>query len=67
MKNNLRILLAERKMKITQLAKELNVSRNTLTAYYYERCKMCRLDVVLKICDYFGCSLDYFFDRSDKR
>lgn len=67
MKNRLRILLAEKKMKISELSEELKVSRNTLTAYYYERCSMFRLNIVLKICDYFDCSLDYFFGRSGKR
>lgn len=67
MKNRLRILLAEKKMRITELSEELKVSRTTLTAYYYERCKMCRLDVVFKICDYFGCSLDYFFERNNEK
>lgn len=67
MKNRLQILLAEKKMKISKLSEELKVSRNTLTSYYYERCSMFRLDIVLKICDYFDCSLDYFFGRSDKR
>lgn len=67
MKNRLRILLAERKMKISELSEELKVSRNTLTSYYYERCSMFRLNIVLKICDYFDCSLDYFFGRSDER
>lgn len=67
MKNRLRILLAEKKMKISELSEELKVSRNTLTSYYYERCSMFRLNIVLKICDYFDCSLDYFFGRSEKR
>ena len=67
MENRLRILLAEKKMKTSKLAEELKVSRTTLTSYYYERCSMFRLEVVLKICDYFDCSLDYFFGRSNKR
>lgn len=67
MKNRLRILLAEKKMKISELSEELKISRNTLTSYYYERCSMFRLNIVLKICNYFDCSLDYFFGRSDKR
>lgn len=66
MKNRLKLLLKENKIRISKLSKELNMSRTTLTTLYYEKDSIPRLEIVLKICDYFGCSLDYFLKRSDE-
>ena len=39
MKNNLRVLLAKKRQKVSDLAKGTGLSKSALTALYYERTK----------------------------
>jgi len=48
-------LMGERKIKISDLAREIGVHRNTLTLLYYEKSKRIDLDVLEKLCIYFDC------------
>ena len=58
MKNNLRVILAIKKMKISALSIATGVSRNTLTALFYERIKEPKVTTLIKIADYLGCTVD---------
>lgn len=51
-KCRLRVLLAERDLKITQVAKDTGISRTTLTALTYNRCKGVQFDTMNKLCNY---------------
>ena len=63
--NRLSELRNEKKMKQDDLAKLLSVDINTISRYEREASKMVNIKMEEKICDYFGCSLDYLRGRSD--
>ncbi|MBE5756367.1 MAG: helix-turn-helix transcriptional regulator [Clostridiales bacterium] len=64
-KERLEELLIDKKISRLFLAKEIGVSSTTINGYfnkgYYPR-----IDIAIKIADYFGCSLDYLFGFDDK-
>ena len=49
--------MGERKIKISDLARDLDVHRNTITLLYYEKAKRIDFDVLDKLCKYFECSV----------
>ena len=55
-KNRLRILMAEKCIKITELSKETGISRTTLTSLYYERTKAIKFETLNILCNFFGCT-----------
>ncbi|ATF26401.1 helix-turn-helix domain-containing protein [Brochothrix thermosphacta] len=59
--NNLAALLAERKIKITRLAKETGISRSTLTSIAQNDTKMIQLEVINQICMYLEITPEDFF------
>jgi len=56
-------LMGERKKRVADLSRELGLSRNTLTLLYDERAVRVELDVVDKLCVYFGCQVGDLFER----
>ncbi|MEM3553637.1 MAG: helix-turn-helix transcriptional regulator [Candidatus Bathyarchaeia archaeon] len=50
-------LMGERKVKISDVSRALNLHRNTVTLLYYERAKMINLEVLDRLCRYFGCKV----------
>ncbi|WP_449455630.1 helix-turn-helix domain-containing protein [Streptococcus suis] len=58
MKNNMRVLLAKRREKVSHVAEATGISKSTLTALYYERTKNPETETLLKIANYLGVSLD---------
>ncbi len=50
-------LMGERKLKISDVARELGVHRNTIALLYYEKAKRIDFDVLDKLCKYFGCAV----------
>lgn len=57
MKNNLRIILAKKRMKTRELHALTRISRTTLTGIYYERTKP-DVDTLLKIAKALNVTLD---------
>ena len=57
-------LLKDNGLSRLSLAKKLNISSTAINGYfnnnYYPQ-----IDIAIKICEYFDCSLDYLFGRSD--
>lgn len=51
-------MMGERKLKIVDVAKALDVHRNTVTLLYYEKAKRIDFDVLDKLCRYFNCSIN---------
>ncbi len=58
MKNNMRVILAKKRLKVADVARETGLSKSTLTALYYERTKNPEVETLLKIADYLGVTLD---------
>lgn len=60
MKNNLRVLLAKRREKVSDVSKATGLSKSTLTALYYERTKRPDIKTLQQVCDYLGVTVDEF-------
>lgn len=58
MKNNMRVILAKKRLKVADVARKTGLSESTLTALYYERTKNPEAETLLKIADYLGVTLD---------
>ncbi len=65
MKNNFRVLLAVKKKKIVDVYVATGISRNTLTALFYERIKEPKVTTLLRIAKYLGVSLDELIDNEE--
>ena len=55
LKCHLSRLMGEKRIKIAELAREIDVHRNTLGALYNEKAKRIDLEVLEKLCKYFDC------------
>ncbi|MFV8211847.1 helix-turn-helix domain-containing protein [Streptococcus pluranimalium] len=58
MKNNLRIILAKQRKKVSDLYEMTDISKTTLTALYYERTKNPEVETLLKIANALNVTLD---------
>lgn len=65
MKNNMRVILAKKRLKVADVARETGLSKSTLTALYYERAKNPSLDTLKKVSSYLGITLDEFLDTKE--
>ena len=50
-------LLGERRLKISDVARDTGLNRGTLTRLYHETAERIELDVLDKLCIYLNCSL----------
>lgn len=57
MNNNLRVILAKKRMSVSDLKREIGVSRTTLTEFYYERSKP-NIDTLQKIAKALNVTID---------
>ena len=58
MKNNLRVILATKKMKISDLNEITGISKGTLTAIFYEKAKNPSIMTIKKIAKALNVSID---------
>lgn len=56
-------LLGERKLKISDVARDTGINRGTLTRLYYETTERVELEVLDQLCDYFGVDLPQFLEK----
>lgn len=56
-------LLGERKLKISDVARDTGINRGTLTRLYYETAERLEIEVLDKLCDFFGIELHELIDR----
>ncbi|MDX1668610.1 MAG: helix-turn-helix transcriptional regulator [Limnobacter sp.] len=63
-KCNLSRMMGERKIKISELARETGLNRNTLTLLYQENAKRVELDTLDSLCKYFDCSVQDLFEHT---
>ncbi|TDB01984.1 helix-turn-helix domain-containing protein [Halomonas marinisediminis] len=50
-------MLGERKLKITDVARDTGINRGTITRLYHENASRVELDVIDELCRYFGCEV----------
>jgi len=65
LKNNMRVILAKKRLKVADVARETGLSKSTLTALYYERTKRPDIETLLKIANYLGVSIDELLTPED--
>jgi putative transcriptional regulator len=58
--------MGERKLKMADLARDLDVHRNTIALLYYEKAKRIDFEVMDKICKYFKCSVSDLLEFKDE-
>lgn len=56
-------LLGERKLKISDVARDTGINRGTLTRLYYETTERIELNVLDQLCDYFKIDLPELLAR----
>ena len=56
-------LLGERKLKISDVARDTGINRGTLTRLYHETSERIELDVLDQLCDYLGIDLPELLER----
>jgi putative transcriptional regulator len=59
-------LLGERKLKISDVARDTGINRGTLTRLYYETAERIELEVLDQLCDYFGIDLPELLVRTPR-
>lgn len=59
-------LMAEKKMKISDLARETGIPRSAITALYKETAERVDLESIETLCRYFGCELGEFMYLADE-
>jgi len=50
-------LMGERKLKIADVARDIEVNRGTITRLYHETATRVDLEVIDKLCGYLGCQV----------
>lgn len=58
MRNNMRILLAKQRKKVSDVYKATGISKSALTALYYERTKRPDIETLQKVANYLGVTLN---------
>ena len=56
-------LMGERKMKITDVARETGLNRNTVTLLYKETAQRIDLEAIDKLCDLFDCEVGELLEQ----
>lgn len=60
-RNKLAVLMAERRLKLTQVSRETGISRTSLVDVYYNRSKMIKLSTINSLCQYLKVTPAEFF------
>ncbi|WP_203265750.1 helix-turn-helix domain-containing protein [Streptococcus uberis] len=58
MRNNFRVLLAKKRIKISDVHKITHISKSTLTNLYYERTKNPKSETLLKVANFLEVTID---------
>lgn len=61
LKNNMRVILAKKRLKVADVARETGLSKSTLTALYYERSKNPTFETLQKVADFLEVTIDDLF------
>ncbi|MCU7806118.1 MAG: helix-turn-helix transcriptional regulator [Candidatus Thiodiazotropha sp. (ex Lucinoma borealis)] len=60
---NLWKLMGERKLNVTELAREIELPRSTIDGFFKDEAQRVDLQAVDKLCEYFGCEISDLFER----
>ena len=63
----LSVRLGERRLKITELARQTGISRGTLTRLYHDEADRVDLDVLGRLCDALGCDIGDLLEHRAER
>lgn len=55
--------MGERKLKISEVARDTGINRGTLTRLYNETAERVELAVIEQLCDYFGIEVGELFEK----
>ncbi|TDY02922.1 helix-turn-helix domain-containing protein [Thiohalophilus thiocyanatoxydans] len=55
-------IMGERKLKISDVARDTGISRGTITRLYQETAQRIEIDVVNKLCRYLDCQISDLFE-----
>jgi putative transcriptional regulator len=55
--------MGERKMSVSDVARETGLHRNTVTLLYKETAKQVDIETIDKLCELFDCSVAELFER----
>lgn len=58
MKNNFRVILAKKRLKISKVSKETGIARSTLIPFFYERDVNPTTKTLMKLSEYLGVTVD---------
>ena len=58
-------MMGERRLKITDVARETEINRGTITRLYHEKAERIELDVIETLCRYLGCGIADLFELVD--
>lgn len=65
MQNNFRVLLAKKKLKMSDVVSGTGLSKNTVRALYYETAKGVQFQTLETLCKFLNCEIGEIFE-SDK-
>lgn len=68
LKLNLRVLLAERNLKMTDVIKDTGISKTAIRAIFHETSKGIQFDTLQTLCEYLNCGVEelLIIERKDK-
>jgi putative transcriptional regulator len=55
-------ILGERKLKISDVSRDTNINRGTITRLYYESFTRVEKEVIESLCNYFNCRVEDLFE-----
>ena len=58
-------ILGEKRLKITDVARDTDINRGTITRLYHEKAERVELDVIETLCRYLGCGIADLFEMVD--
>lgn len=65
-KCNLSRLMGEKKLKIADVARDIEINRGTITRLYHETAVRVDFDVLEKLCIYLDCEISELFELQPK-
>ncbi len=58
------VLMGERKLNVTELARETGLPRSSIDALYKDEAQRVDLGVIDRLCEYFGCEIGDLLERT---
>ncbi len=56
-------ILGERRLKISDIARDTNINRGTITRIYHETASRIDFDVLNKLCEYLDCEVSELYEH----